>query len=186
MSSSSTFLLESKLKRLKISFSKENGKIIIGKSKVDYMVLFGFIILPIIIGIAAIIFINITTFEIALRAENKVIGVSVALLIVGVINIFRMLSKKKANQNKKILEDNVIKIIEDEQVQRFEASNISDFEYATKQLEDESFEAKLFLVDTKHQKHLILGFDGENEQYVLDDVFWFIDYFKKHLGLQTT
>ena len=39
----STSILECKLKRHKISYSNENGKIIIGKPKIDYGTLIGLI-----------------------------------------------------------------------------------------------------------------------------------------------
>ena len=44
----STSILECKLKRHKISYSNENGKIIIGKPKIDYGTLIGLIAFPII------------------------------------------------------------------------------------------------------------------------------------------
>ena len=47
----STSILECKLKRHKISYSNENGKIIIGKPKIDYGTLIGLIAFPIIAGI---------------------------------------------------------------------------------------------------------------------------------------
>ena len=43
----STSILECKLKRHKISYSNENGKIIIGKPKIDYGTLIGLIAFPI-------------------------------------------------------------------------------------------------------------------------------------------
>ena len=46
-----TSILESKLKRHKISYSNENGKIIIGKPKTDYGTLIGLVALPIVAGI---------------------------------------------------------------------------------------------------------------------------------------
>lgn len=181
MSNTSTFLLESKLKRLKISFSKENGKIVISNAKLDLLVLFLLVFFPFVLAVCTSLFLIISTAEFSGKVELKIIGLIVFFLSVAIVNGLRIRSKLKANKNRKILDHKIIKIIENEQVMRFEASNVKDFEYTTKQLDKEIYEGKLFLIDTNNQKHLLLGFDDENEQYVLDDLYWFIDYFKKHL-----
>ncbi|QHI34843.1 hypothetical protein IMCC3317_01880 [Kordia antarctica] len=178
---SNTFLLESKLKRLKISFAKVNGKITIGKPKVDYTQLFGLIILPIFLGLAASIFLITSAPEFRESYSGKIFGGIVLFFSIGVINILRILAKMKANKELKILEYKTIIIKTKEVSKRFDANNTKDFEYTIKKVDKETYEGKLFLIDTTSQKHLILGFDDENEQYVTDDLSWFSDYFKKHL-----
>ncbi len=101
----------------------------------------------------------------------------------GVVNGLRMQSKMKANKNRKILDDNGITIVENDQSKRFDAENVKDFDYTIEKLEHGNFAGKLYLVDTKNEIHILLGVDEENEQYLLDDLSWFQDYFKKHLGI---
>lgn len=183
MNNSNTFLLESKLKRLKISYSNKNGKIIIAQSKIDYTVLLGLIFFPLFIGIATLIFFLISSPELREAHNGKIFGVIIFLFSIGIVNIGRMLTKIKANKTSKILGYKEINVKTKETSQRFDSQNIKNFEYTMKQLDKEIYHGSLFLVDTENQKHLILGFDGENEQYLSDDLQWFSDYFEKHVQL---
>jgi len=177
--------LESKLKRLKISFSKENGRIIIGKSKIDYTILIGLIIFPILVTVGALLFYQISEPEVKEAYDTKIFGFIIFIFSIAVVNIVRMSTKMKANKTLKILGDNYISLKTKEASQRFDIENIIDFKYTMKELENEIFHGNLFLIDAQNQKHLILGFDGENEQYLSDDLQWFSDYLKKHVQLAT-
>lgn len=182
---SDTFLLESKLKRLKISFTKMNGKVAIGKSKVDYTQLFGLIILPIILGFAASVFLITSAPEFRESYSGKVFGGIFLFFSIGVVNILRMMAKIKANKTLKILDYKTIIIKTKEASKRFDANNTKDFNHTIKKVDKETYQGNLFLVDNTSQKHLILGFDDENEHYVLDDLTWFADYFKTHIQIIT-
>ncbi|WP_430413144.1 hypothetical protein [Kordia sp.] len=185
MNNSSTFLLESKLKRLKISFSKENGKIIISNAKLDLTVLFGLVFLPLIVAVGIGMFFITSVANYSERIDIKILATLVFLVGIAIVNGLRIMSKLKANKNRKVLDDKGITIVENDQIQRFDATNVKDFEYMTKKLDNEIFEGKVFLIATNNQKHLVLGLDEESEHYLLDDLFWFIDYFKKHIEIET-
>ena len=180
-----TTLLESKLKRLKISFSKKNGKIIIAQSKADYTILVGLIIFPIIAGIAVLGFLFPVDSVIRESHSRKVIAGSIVLVSIGIANIIRMMTKSKANKITKVLADKEIILNTKETSKRFDANNIKHFKYTTKQMDQEIYYGDLFLVDVQNNQHRILGFDGDTEQYLVDDMEWFSKYFEQHVQLKT-
>mgnify|MGYP003683670345 CR=1 FL=1 len=178
-----TILLESKLKRLKISFSKENGKIVISKPTNDYTTLLGLIVFPILCGIAILGFLLPSDSVIRESHSRKVIAVSIILISIGIANIVRMRGKLKANKLNKVLGHKEITLNTKEVSKRFDASNVKHFDYTLKQLDNETYNGNLFLVDSQNNRHLILGFDGDTEQYVTDDLKWFSNYFSEHIQL---
>lgn len=183
MKDTNTFLLESKLKRLRISLSQENGKIIISKAKINVLELFFLVFLPFFMGFAASIFYVTTNATFEAGTGGKFIGLIIFMFGVAVVNGMRIRSKFKSNKNRKILSDNIITIVENDKTQRFDATNVIDFENTIKTLDKEIYYGELFLIDSDRKKHLLLGFSGENESLLLDDLYWFTDYFKKHLAL---
>ena len=52
------------------------------------------------------------------------------------------------------------------------------------QIDEETYEGNLYLIDKEDRKHQILGFDDENEKYVLDDLKWFSEYLMNHVELK--
>lgn len=177
-------ILESKLKRHKISFSHDNGKLIIGKPSTNYTILIGLIILPILAGIGICIYIFLNDFAFAGRNLGKVIAALVLLFGTGFFNLSRVNAKKLSNNNLKTLEEKVINVKNEFGEYVFDSQNIKGFEYHTHQVDQETFEGNLFLVDMKDRKHQILGFDDENEQYAINDLKWFMQYLQNHLGLE--
>lgn len=176
----STSILESKLKRQKISYSNENGKIIIGKSKTDYTTLIGLVILPIITALGICLFILINNIEL----RGKIIAGIIFLFGTGFFNYSRIRAKKQSNENLKTLDYRVIKIKNDFGEYVFDSKNIKNFEYSAKQIDEEIYEGHLYLIDKEERKHLILGFDDENEKYVLNDLKWFSEYLINHVELK--
>ena len=57
------------------------------------------------------------------------------------------------------------------------------FEYSAKQIDKETYEGNLYLIDKEERIHQILEFDDENEKYVMNDLKWFSEYFMNHLGI---
>lgn len=186
MYNTNTFLIESKLKRLHISFSNQNGKMIISKAKINVLELFFLVFLPLFMGVAASIFYVTTNATFEAGTGAKLIGLIIFMFGVAVVNGLRIRSKFKSNKNRKILSDKIITIEENDKTQRFDATNVIDFENTIKTLDKEIYYGELFLIDSDHKKHLLLGFSGENESLLLDDLYWFTDYFKKHLGISNT
>lgn len=181
MNSNDTFLLEAKLKRLKISFSKENGKIIIGKAKFDAIYVFGLIAFPVVSAIAAIIFLQVIELDLRQQMGEKVYLGIFFLFFVGIVSFFRYRKKIKDNQTTKILGYKEIIIKTKEDSRRFDAFAIDKFEYSVQETGKESCHARLFLIDSYQDAHLLLGFDAENEQYAIDDLQWFANYFESYL-----
>ena len=181
-----TTVLESKLKRHKITYSNENGTIIIGKPQADYFTLIGLIILPGLIAIGVAIFMFIINPHIIGGHSFKVITGITLLFGMSSFNYSRMKNKKKTNKHLKQLDPKMITITNDSASTSFNAKNIQDFSFISQQINDDTYEGKLYLVDTEGKQHLILGFDDENEKYVLNDLKWFSGYFKDHVELPST
>ncbi|MGH1384634.1 hypothetical protein [Kordia sp.] len=190
MDSNDTILLESKLKRLRISFSKENGKIIISQAKMNYVVLIFLIILPILLGIGLTSFFFFEEINIFEFSGTKTILLIGGMFFTAFANLYRMRIKQKINKATKILGYKYITLTTKDQSVRFDAHTIEAFEYIVEEGEGDDDENKmyhgtLFLVDTKQQKHLLIGFDAESEQYLIDDLKWFKTYFEKHVQLNS-
>ncbi|WP_417871721.1 hypothetical protein [Winogradskyella sp.] len=177
-----TSILESKLKRHKISYSNENGKIIIGKSKTDFTTLIGLVILPVLAALGICLFILINNIEL----RGKIIAGIILLFSTGFFSYSRLSAKKQSNDNLKTLEHKVIKIKNDFGEYIFDSKSIKDFEYSAEQIDEDSYEGTLFLIDNDERKHQILGFDDENEKYVLNDLKWFSEYLINHVELTIT
>ncbi|MFC5196565.1 hypothetical protein ACFPH8_14580 [Bizionia hallyeonensis] len=174
-----TSVLESKLKRHKISYSNDNGKIIIGKSKTDFGTLIGLVLLPIIAALGISIFMLINNAE----YRGKIIAAIIFLFGTGFYNYSRTRSKKQSNNNFILLEDKAIKVKNDFGAYILDLKNIIDFEYTIEQIDEETFEGNLYLIDNEERKHQILGFDDEDEKYVLNDLKWFSKYLIKYVEL---
>ncbi|WP_420573208.1 hypothetical protein [Kordia sp.] len=175
-------LLEAKLKRLKISFSKENGKIIIAQATRDYTTLIGLVFFPLFIGISGLLFLIFGDIG-GILGNKKILSICIFLFIIGIGNIIRMFTKIKTNKATKVLSYKEIKINDKNSSNRFDANTIKKFEYSVDHIEKETYHGKLFLIDRENQQHLLLGFDGESEQYVTDDLKWLANYFTAHVQL---
>ncbi|WP_290696616.1 hypothetical protein [Lacinutrix sp.] len=182
---SNTAILESKLKRHKIYFSNEKGKIIIGKPKTDYTTLIGLIVLPIIAAIGITAFLIFTNFEFIGKNHWKIIAGIIFFFGTGIFNLSRVKLKKRLNNNVKTLDYKVIKMKNEFGEKIYDSRNIMDFEYSVKQIDEETYEGNLSLIDNDNTKHQILGFDDENEKYIIDDLKWFSEYLIKHTELKT-
>ncbi|MFK7749268.1 MAG: hypothetical protein AB8B65_12805 [Kordia sp.] len=185
MNNSDTFLLESKLKRLKISFSKKNGKIIIWQAKLDYTILIGLILFPLLVAIAGIVFLFVEDIGLDASARKKIIGVIIFVGAIAMTNCFRMFLKFKSNKATKVLGYKEIIIKNKDTSIRFDAATIDKFTFTINEVSEENYRGSLFLVDTKAQEHLLLGFDSESEQYIIDDLKWFSNYFEQHVQLNS-
>ncbi|WP_417201095.1 hypothetical protein [Bizionia sp.] len=174
-----TSVLESKLKRHKISYSNDNGKIIIGKSKTDFGTLIGLVLLPIIAALGISIFMLINNAE----YRGKIITAIIFLFGTGFYNYSRTRSKKQSNNNFILLEDKAIIVKNDFGAYILDLKNIIGFEYTIEQIDEETFEGNLYLIDNEERKHQILGFDDEDEKYVLNDLKWFSEYLINHVDL---
>jgi hypothetical protein len=177
-----TSILESKLKRHKVSYSNENGKIIIGKAKTDYGTLIGLVILPIVAALGICLFMIINNAEF----RGKIIAGIIFLFGTGYFNYSRIRAKKQSNDNLKTLDYKTIKVKNDFGEYIFDSKSIKDFEYSVEQIDDETYEGNLYLIDKEERKHQIIGFDDENEKYVLNDLKWFSEYLINHVELKIT
>jgi len=168
--------LESKLKRHKISYKNYGSSIIIGKSKIDYTILFLMIITPLIIAIITIGFIF----------SYGVIHIKILLLpfiLFGFIlfNVKRLLVKRNLNSSTKIIGNKTIKINDENGQVIFYKKNIKRFDYSVKEINNETYEGSLYLIDKNNNKHQILGFDDELERYVVDDLKWLKEYLENYV-----
>lgn len=181
-----TLILESKLKRHKISYSNENGKIIIGKPQTDYTILIGLVAFPIIASIGISVLLILNNVEFIVTNSGKVIAVIIFLFGSGLFNLSRIKSKKQANDTLKTLNYKNIKIKNEFGEYTFDSNNIKNFEYSAEKINEEIYEGNLYLIDKENNKHQILGFDDEKKDYVLDDLKWFSEYLIKYTKLKRT
>lgn len=179
-----TTILQSKLKRHKISYTAEYGKIIIGKSKADLTTIIGLILFPILAALIISVLLISNKVEIFEHNFTKIIVAITVLLGIGMFNLKRVLAKIRANNTIKTLDYKSIKIKRGNDVLTFNSKNIDGFAYNVSQIKDDVFEANLYLVDIDLNKHQILGFDESNEQYANDDLEWFIQFLIKHLKVK--
>lgn len=93
----STSVLESKLKRHKISYSNENKKIIIGKPKTDYQTLIRLVALPIDSGIGICLLMILNNAEFIETNRGKIIAGIIFLFGTGFFNLSRISTKKQSN-----------------------------------------------------------------------------------------
>lgn len=173
-----TSLLELKLKRLKISFKKEGNKLVIGKAKTDMTILFFLVLIP----FALSIFIFLFSMSMELQV-GKVYIASILLFIFATFNFKRIGIKKEANNNVKTLVNNTLKITFAGKTKTYDKRSIQRFTFSVKEIQQDVFEGKLYLVDTDDNSHQILGFDDDSEQLVQNDLIWFMDFFKEYLNL---
>lgn len=183
MNKSSLDLLESKLRRYKISYSNEKGSIKIGTSRIDYPTLIGLVILPIagFISILLLLFWNKPLVETYLI--NKTSLVAMILLSGGLFYLRGIRKNKAANNSLKILENNTIKIQSKKGEFLFNTNDVKDFEISIDLLKDNVFEGSLYLIDFNDKKHQLLGISGEKSSYILNDLKWFAEFFIDHINI---
>lgn len=181
-----TFILESKLKRLKISYAKEKGRISIGKPQRNYLVIVGLIIVPLFAGFGIAIMVYFNESDLIARNLIKIIAGIIFLFGTAFFNFSRITRKKEANQSLKILENNTIKINTEFGISIFDAKNTNDFVFTVAEIDEETFEGNLYLVDKDAGTYQILGFDDENEKYVLNDLKWFSEFFLTYINPSST
>ena len=88
------------------------------------------------------------------------------------------------NSSTKTLINNSIKIKDENHEITFNSENIQELSVEITEIREDLSEGTLKLIDLNGEKHIILGFDDENEQYLLNDLNWFVDYFSKYLKLK--
>lgn len=181
-----TSIVQSKLKRHKIAFTNEKGKLIIGKSKPNIGIILGLIVLPIFGALIISYFLIFSSLnEIGFRGGKLFLGVTF-LVGTAIFNAKRLVRNGKVNKSLKTLDYKTIKITNGTTRQVFDAHNTQTFEYFIEHLDEHTCEGRLFLVDKEGKKHQLLGFQEENEKYLTNDLAWFAQYFIEHLALQST
>jgi hypothetical protein len=118
--------------------------------------------------------------------RGKIIAGIIFLFGTGYFNYSRIRAKKQSNDNLKTLDYKTIKVKNDFGEYIFDSKSIKDFEYSVEQIDDETYEGNLYLIDKEERKHQIIGFDDENEKYVLNDLKWFSEYLINHVELKIT
>ena len=116
--------------------------------------------------------------------RRKIIAGIIFLFGTGFFNLSRLKTKKQANNNLKTLDHKTIKVKNEFGQYNFDSKNIKYFEYLVEQIDEETYEGNLYLIDKEDRKHQVLGFDDENEKYVLDDLKWFSEYLMNHVELK--
>ena len=115
---------------------------------------------------------------------GKIIVGIISLFFVGFFNISRIIIKKRANNNLKILQYKTIRIENELGKHNFDSKNTIGFEYFTKQIDEETYQGNLYLVDSENKQYQILGFDDDDEKYLLNDLKWFSEYLTNYIELK--
>ena len=111
--------------------------------------------------------------------SGKIIAGILFLIGTGLFNLSRIKTRRQSNYNIKTIDGKKIKVENEFGKYVFDFKNIKHFEYTAEQIDEETYEGNLYLVDNEERKHQILGFDDENEKYVLNDLKWFSEYLIK-------
>lgn len=185
MDSQNFKVLELKLKRQKICYQYENGKVSIGKLKPDYFTIIGLVILPIIGSLGLAVFILLESASVLdSSAGIKITIAIVTLMLTALLSLLNFRLKKKSNSILKTLENN--RIILQSEKGRFELYNdtVSQISFSVDKIEENLFHGRIILVDFSGRTHELLGINDENESYILDDLHWFVNFFKTYLKLE--
>ena len=177
-------ILESKLKRHKISYKKVNEKIIIGKAKIDFVNYIGLGIMPIVCGLGILIFLIMNIRILELGVVHIAAG-AIFLLSIGGFNIWKSKRKKLANSFPKVFRENKIIIKYPSEDYQLDINTIKEIRLNFNPLDKENFEGNLYIVDIKNQIHFILRLHDENKKYIEDDLKWFSDFILKQTELDS-
>ena len=183
MNKSDLDILKSKFRRHKISYQINGYKIVIGKAKIDYTTLIGLIILPFLVLIGALLYLIFIDNSIFIKMPLKLILLMMSSLGVSIFYLQRLISNKNANNIIKTFYNESLKLESKNFVGHFDRRNINAIFYEISFLEDNMYEGTLYLIDNQENLYTLLGFDDEEEKYVINDLKWFTKYFSDYLGL---
>ena len=183
MNKNDFLLLISKLKRHKIKYKIEGNKIVIGKARVDYLTLFGFIIIPVTVS-ASLIYFMINNIDLFLSSPIKISTLIVSSIGISIFYILRLLSNRAMNLNTKTLYNQSIRFENKHFSTNLDKKNIKVIDYTCNYIEDDVYEGSLFILDINDNIFPILGFDDENERYVQSDLKWYVNYFYTFLNME--
>ncbi|WP_286827743.1 hypothetical protein [Maribacter sp. UBA4516] len=179
-----TSILESKLKRNKIHFLKDGNSIVIGKQKIDYLMLIGLGIFPIVSGTGILIFMFSNDILSEGGGTGKIIALSIGLMSTGLFTLSRLKNKKLNNSNHKTLSNSMLVVKNEFGEYRLTHSTIKDYQISIQQVSEDIFEGNLAIVDNENRVHQVIGMEDEKEQYVLDDLKWFSNFIAETLNVE--
>lgn len=168
-------ILESKLRRHKISYSKNNEEIIIGQAKKDILTYIVIGILPLAFVIWSVLYLIIYTNKFRLEMLHLLVAL-IFLIGIGSFNLIKHHRKKNANRATKVFLKDKIIIKTPTKEHLLNSNTIKEIRVSNIPLDKENYEGNLFIVDTENKIHHILGFHDKNERYVSDDLQWFSDF----------
>ena len=175
-------VLESKLKRHRISYFFEKDSLIIGKAKNDYLTIIGFIILPFIGGVSLILLFYVFKTFGNPSFSGKIIFIVIALLLVSGYNFLKIKFKKQTNNISKEFKNNKIIISYESDPFEITKENTLTIGHRKDKLTEEIYRGFVAIIDRNKDEHIILGIDDVNPQYLENDLHWFSTYIAKHLG----
>jgi hypothetical protein len=170
-------LLQSKLKRHKISCIKEGQRIIIGKSKIDMTTLLGLVILPIVFSLGLVYMFFAIDSELVIQNTFKILIAIVSLMITALFYLKRIVIKYKSNRSIKVLFNNQLKIND----LSFSSHNINHIYFKVREEKDE-LQGQLYILDKNDIQYLILEIDG-NDEPIANDLTWILNYIETYLNL---
>lgn len=174
--------LESKLNRHKINYAQEGNRLILGASKVNFLRVFWFIILPFLGGLFILGY-NIYALVTGERRSRSWL-IMIGVFATAVYNYKKHRMTQAANKDTVILENNLIKIKNDDGVKTFDSRNTRGFEMKIQSLDDGISLGELQLIDNQGKCYPILGFQERGENYVRNDLDWYSDHLLTFIGLQ--
>ncbi len=177
-------VLKSKFKRHKIKHQINGYKIIIGEAKLNYPILIGFVLLPLLIFVGCTYYVFVENSEIFNKMPTKIILLIISSLGISIFYAQRLISNRNVNNSIKTFYNKSLKIEHKNFSGSFDKRNTKAIGYSTNYLEDDVYEGTLFLLDDQENIYPLLGFDDEHERYVVSDLKWFSEYFSNYLELE--
>ena len=175
-------ILQSKLKRNKISCSIEGQRIIIGKAKVDMVTFIGLVILPLVVT-------SILVY--LLSRNNEIVNANVMKIIIGIIflvgtSLFylkRMVLKHKSNKGLKTLYNNRVTIETKNSTISLGSDNIKNIIVQVEEFKEDFYLGRLVILSKDSNEYILFEFEDEGESSLINDLEWLGNYFIKYLKL---
>ncbi|MFY0629746.1 MAG: hypothetical protein JXR05_05150 [Flavobacteriaceae bacterium] len=175
-------ILQSKLKRNKISCKIEGQRVIIGKAKIDTATFLGLVILPFIVT-AILVYLVSRNNELVRLNFGKIIFGIIFLVGTSLFYLKRMVLKHKSNKGFKILYNNRLTIETKNNTVNLGADTIENITVQIEELKDDFYLGRLIILSKDSNEYTLFEFEDETQSLLINDLEWLSNYFVHYLKL---
>lgn len=175
--------LDAKLKQDRIPFTKEGSRYILQSAKIDFLRYLWAVVLPGLAGIGILAY-NILQLSIE-GGRSRLWIASIGFIATCLYNYNHHRKTRKANSNTIILENNLIRIKDQQSSQSFDSRNTHSIQGLVESMDDGITIGQVQLLDHSGKAHTLLGFKDRGEEFVKSNLQWYMNYFESHLQLET-